>query len=278
MKTKAVINLPRPHNCILAGIGVLIGAIIALGNIPSIRITFAFLAAALVSGAGNAVNDYADRELDAINNPDRPIPSGKIKPRTALLTSGTLFALGIISAALIGRISCLLLASINSGLLAYYAASLKRKGLIGNLTISYLVGSNFLFGGLAVGGFRTVGILGAMAAFSTAGRELIKDIEDIRGDKKSGSESFPLKYGRKKAAALAIIFTVIAIALTPLPYWLGIFGELYFLAVATSIAAFAVGMIIVGKSQSKENTSKASLSYKIAMGLGLMAFLVGTIV
>lgn len=285
MKVRPISKLIRPHNCILAGIGVLIGSTIALGSIsiplsqiPYSRLVFAFLAGALVSGAGNAINDYADRELDSVNNPERPIPAGKISPSKALITSQILFSIGIIAAALTGNPLCLLLAGFNSGLLALYASQLKRRGLVGNLTISYLVGSTFLFGGLAAGGFRTVWILAAMAGFATAGRELIKDIEDIRGDKETGSESFPLKFGRKKAAALAVILTGVAIALTPLPYWFGLFGELYLVAVAISIVTFIVGMITIGKDQDKESANKASLTYKIAMGLGLMAFLVGAIV
>lgn len=277
MEARAILELTRPHNCLFAGIGVLIGAIISLGGMPPGRVVFAFLAAALVSGAGNAVNDYADRELDAVNNPQRPIPSGKIGASEAILTSQILFALGIVSAALTGKFACLFLAGLNSGLLAYYATALKRKGLIGNLAISYLVGSTFLFGGLAVGGFRTVGIMAAMAGLSTAGRELIKDIEDIPGDRESGFESFPLKFGRKNAAATAMVLTGSAIALTPVPYWLGLFGKFYLMAVAISVGVFITGMAIIGRKQTEENASRASLTYKIGMGVGLIAFLLGAL-
>jgi len=284
MEVRPIFKLIRPHNCILAGIGVLIGSTIALEDISLTltqityyRLTFAFLTAVLVSGAGNAINDYADRELDAVNNPERPIPAGKISPSKALLARRILFSVGIVSAALIGNLFCFLLAVVNSGLLALYASRLKREGLVGILTISYLVGSTFLFGGLAAGGFQTVWILAAMAGFSTAGRELIKDIEDIRGDKESEGESFPLKVGGKKAAALAIILTGIAIALTPLPYWFGLFGELYLVVVAVSIAVFITGMITIGKNQSKKSASRASLIYKVAMGFGLAAFLLGAL-
>lgn len=277
MNFRAVFKLTRPHNCIFAGIAVLIGAIISAEGLPPLRISFAFVAAALITAAGNSINDYADRELDAINSPDRPIPSGKISPSGALIFSAVLFVVGIISAVLIGRITCIAIAIINSVLLAYYATSLKRKGLIGNVVIGYLVGSTFLFGGLAAGEFETVLILGAMAGFSTAGRELIKDIEDVKGDKKSGSKSFPLGFGKKKAAILAIIFTTLAILMTPIPYQLGLFGKIYLLPVAISVAAFILGMMKIGRDQKKESASRASFFYKIAMGLGLIAFLAGAL-
>ncbi|KXA95767.1 hypothetical protein AKJ65_00680 [candidate division MSBL1 archaeon SCGC-AAA259E19] len=279
MKLGAILKITRPHNCLLAGIGVLIGSIISVGSInevPGWEVTFAFIAAALISGAGNTVNDYADREVDSVNNPERPIPAGEISPSEALLTSRILFVFGILSATLIGKISCLLLAGFNSGLLAYYASSLKKKGLIGNLAISYLVGSTFLFGGLAVGGLEIVGILSAMAALSTAGRELIKDIEDIRGDRESGSESFPLKAGRRKAATVGMILTASAIALTPIPYLLGVMGKVYLGVVTISVGTFVAGMLIINRSQDRESAHTASLTYKIGMSLGLFAFLLGS--
>lgn len=267
----------RPHNCLFAGIGVLIGAIIASEGIPHFTAGFAFAAAFFVSGAGYAVNDYADRKIDAVNNPKRPIPSGELTPSDALSTARILFVLGILSSAFI-NLPCLFLAGINAALLAYYASDLKRRGLIGNITISYLVGSTLLFGALAIGSLTAAGILAAMAGFSTAGRELIKDVEDIRGDRKSDSTTFPINYGKKPAVALAIILTIGAVILSPLPYLLGIFGWHYLAIVGGAIGAFIIGMAIIARRQRKKDAHHASLAYKIGMGLGLIAFLVGAII
>lgn len=275
---KATIKLTRPTNCLFAGLGAIIGAIVALKGIPPLQIGFAFGAAALITGGGNAINDYSDRKIDTINKPNRPIPQGNIKPLQAFEITGLLFGIGIILAALTGKISCTLLAIFNSGMLTYYANSLKRKGLPGNLTIGYLVGSTFLFGALAIGKLEVAGILAAMAGFSTVGRELVKDIEDMVGDSKVDSKSFPLKYGKGKAAFLAIIFTGIAVGLTPLPFILGIFGKYYIITVLISVTVFVGGMSIIGKSQTKDSAGKASFLYKIAMGLGLIAFLIGGLI
>ncbi|KXB02278.1 hypothetical protein AKJ44_00975 [candidate division MSBL1 archaeon SCGC-AAA261F17] len=277
MKPRAVFKLLRPHNCFFAGIGVLIGAIIASGGIPHFTAGFAFAAAFFVSGAGYAVNDYADRKIDAVNNPKRPIPSGELTPSDALGIARILFVLGILSSAFI-NLPCLFLAGFNAALLAYYASDLKRRGLIGNITISYLVGSTFLFGALVIGSLTAAGILAAMAGLSTAGRELIKDVEDIRGDRKSDSKTFPIRYGKKKTVGLAIILTIGAIILSPLPYLLGIFGWPYLTIVGAAIGVFIIGMTIIARRQRKKDAHHASLAYKIAMGLGLIAFLVGAII
>jgi len=196
-----MLELIRPLNCLLAGLAVLIGAIVAGGGELPYVAGVAFAAAALISGAGNAVNDYFDKDIDAVNRPHRPIPSGMLSARTAVTLGSGLFGVGVVLAALI-NLPCLALAALNSAILVIYSAELKRRGLAGNLTIGYLVGSTFLFGGLAVSEISVVGILAIMAVLSTVGRELIKGIEDMRGDRKLGLRTFPLRYGAGKAAVL----------------------------------------------------------------------------
>lgn len=277
MNKSGIIELIRPHNCLFAGVGVLIGGIVGVGGTPPLEISFAFAAAFLITGAGNAVNDYSDRELDAVNNPERPIPSEKIKASSALLAGRALFVISILATIPIWRVAPIAVAIFNSVLLFYYAKRLKKTGIPGNIAISYLVGSTFLFGSLAVGRWETVSILAIMAAFSTAGRELIKDIEDMTGDRKSYSESFPLTHGKTKAAGLAIAFTIVAIALSPAPYLLGMFGRSYLPPLTASVVAFIIGTNIIRKDQNSENASRASLAYKIGMGIGLIAFLIGSL-
>ncbi len=270
------LELIRPINCLLAGLAVLTGAIVAVGGELPYTAWVAFVAAALIGGAGNAVNDYFDRDIDAINRPHRPVPSGRLNARTAVIIASCLFGVGVVLAAFINP-SCLALAILNSAILFTYSAELKRRGLAGNLTIGYLVGSTFLFGGLAVGKISVVGILVIMAALSTVGRELIKGIEDMRGDQKLGLKTFPLRHGTGKAAALATGFIGAAIAISPLPYLLEIFGCAYLTFVVPSIVAFIAATAIIVRSREPEAAGRASLVCKMAMGLGLLAFLAGVL-
>jgi geranylgeranylglycerol-phosphate geranylgeranyltransferase len=276
MRAPAVFELIRPHNCLFAGIAVLIGAIIAAEGIFPEKTLFAFLAAAFVSGAGYAVNDYSDRKIDRVNRPWRPIPSDRLGASDALVIAGGLFVVGISLAALV-NLPCFLLAGFNSFVLVLYAFVMKRRGLVGNLAISYLVGSSFLFGGLAVGELQAVGILAAMAGVSTMGRELVKDIEDISGDRKLGVGTFPIRHGRRATAALAIVFTLAAIALSPAPYLLGIFDWTYLGAVVVSIAVFLVGVVTIARKRTRRAAGRASFTFRLAMGFGLLAFLVGAL-
>ena len=104
----------------------------------------------MITGAGNVVNDYYDREIDAVNRPKRPIPSGRISPKSALNYSLILFAAGCLLAALVNQL-CLLVAAFNSAILFFYARNLKTTPLAGNLCVAYLTGSTFLFGGATAG-------------------------------------------------------------------------------------------------------------------------------
>lgn len=279
-----ILELIRPLNCILAGVAVLIGAVIATGNlnIPELVLFSAFATAALVAGGGNAVNDYFDRDIDRVNRPHRPIPSGRITPRTALIIAQILFLAGIALTVFL-NIYCLLLAALNSVVLFIYTWKLKRRGFVGNISIGYLVGSTLLFGGLATAHLRAeplipsgLLVLVLMASLSTIGRELIKAIEDMKGDRELGFKTFPLGHGVGKTAVLAIGFLGAAIALSPIPYLLGIFGWQYLALLIISIIAFLVAIGIMVRSRGPKAAGKSSLACKIGMALGLLAFLAGT--
>lgn len=283
MHSSPTLELARPLNCIFTGVAVLIGAVVAVGHadIPGITLISAFAAAALVAAGGNAINDYFDRKIDRVNRPERPIPSGRIKAPEALTTAQVLFVAGIVFTVFL-NFYCVLLAGFNALVLALYAWGLKRRGLVGNLAIGYLVGSTFLFGGLATETLRTGSIIPTgllvlvlMAALSTVGRELIKGIQDMRGDRKLGFKTFPLRHGAGKATVLAIGFICAAIVLSPLPYLLRIFGLQYLAVVAISIVAFIAAAGMIARSRTPKSAARASLASKVGMGLGLIAFLVG---
>lgn len=279
-KLSSAFELVRPINCTFTGAAVLIGAIVTFSglDLPKGAAIMAFAAAALVAAGGYSVNDYFDREIDKVNRPWRPIPSGRMRSREALVLAQALFILGVVLAILLNPY-CFSLATLNSLVLVLYSWKLKRMGLAGNLSIGYLVGSTFLFGGLAV---ETLGggilVLVFMAASSTVGRELIKGIEDMRGDRKLGFRTFPLQHGTGKTAALAVGFIVAAVIVSPLPYALGVFGWAYLFFVFPSIAIFTCAGVIIARDQKQRSARVSSLACKIGMGLGLLAFLMGAIV
>lgn len=272
---KVLLELMRYRNCAMAGLASVVGGAIAYSIAPGpvIWLVFVFIVVFLITGAGNAINDYFDAGIDAINRPERPIPSGRLTERTALRFSIALFISGIILAYFIGFIP-LFIAIFNSILLYFYAFSLKRKAFIGNLSVSYLAGSTFLFGGSAYGlkGIEVTSVLFLLSMLATLGREIVKAIEDIEGDRKEGAMTLPVIIGERSSAYIASIIGILGIVLSPVPYITGLFNENYLLVVGIADVFFLYAVYLILKN----NPSSSSKYFKVAMFFGLLAFIAGS--
>ena len=105
-----------------------------------------FFSMAFITSAGFAINDYFDRESDAVIKPKRPIPSGALSLKQVVAVSGVLFAVGLIMAAYINWLSFAIIAA-DSALLLVYSTLVKRKsGFAANVLIGILTGTAFLYG------------------------------------------------------------------------------------------------------------------------------------
>lgn len=261
------IEIIRPSISGMAAFGVLVGALVAGAQQVSL-ISYAIITGFVVSGAGVVLNDYYDYKIDKINAPHRPLPSGRMSKKTALIYSGILFAIGIVFAALI-NIYCILLVLLNTFLEFSYAKKLKQIAVIGNITDSWFVASTFIFGALITLDLRIVWILSLLAFLSNMGREITKCIEDIKGDKKFGLKTLPIITSVKFSKRIAQALVILAIILSFLPYYLGFFDIKYLVIVLIADALFLVSLFQDVKINQK--------TMKIAMVVALVAFLVGSI-
>jgi geranylgeranylglycerol-phosphate geranylgeranyltransferase len=282
------IELLRPLNSAMGAVAVLVGALLSSGlalpsspHLPGVAI--AMMVAFLYIGAGNALNDYCDRFIDRVNHPERPIPGKKIDPESARRFAVALFAAGMILALFIGwpemNWLTLALAALNTLLLVAYETRLKAWGFAGNLTVSWLTASLFLFGGAAARPepgptvFPAPALmLGLLAFLSSVGREIIKAIEDVKGDQ--GRRTVPRTLGVRTAGKIAGLWIGMAVVLSPLPVFpLDIFLPQYYLpAVLAADVLFVYSVWIVFR-----NPGKASKTTKLAMVLALSAFLLGAL-
>ncbi len=273
----------------MAGIAAVIGVFIAYNIVavnfhgtvsdiaffPATDTMKVFLVVYLITGAGNAINDYYDVGIDRINKPERPIPSGQIGVTKALHFSILLFVSGTGLAMSINPI-CGAIALFNSLLLIYYASKLKKMALVGNLAVGYLTGSTFLFGGAVFynyGGILGVSVLFLLATLATMAREIVKDIEDLEGDSKEGASTLPIILGAKKAAYIASFIGIVAVLSSPVPYLQSFMSirYLFIVALADILFFFAVYEIIY-----RENPVRSSKMFKMAMGFALISFIAGT--
>lgn len=270
----AYLEILRPGNAVMAVIAIFL--IMLISGDFSLSPFLAAFVVLVVTGAGNAINDYFDYKIDAINKPKRPIPSGRISRKAAGIYSISLFVIGIIVAFLTGIILLGIIALLSSILMIYYAYDLKRRALIGNMSISFLTGLCFVFGGIAVGEILTSIYLGFYAFLMTMAREIVKDMEDVEGDKEEGATTFPIIYGMKSSSILAASLMIIASITSPVLYFIGIFNIFYLLPLFIAIIVFLVGAVSILKDQSVENSAKISKRIKMGMGIIFLAFAVGS--
>jgi geranylgeranylglycerol-phosphate geranylgeranyltransferase len=269
------LDILRPHNCFMAGVAVMAGVAIASGDPSSATSLLAFAVAFVVCGAGNIINDYYDYEIDRINNPLRPLPSGRMSLHAAHTYALALFILGTALAFIIS-LAAFLLAAFNSSLLYLYASSIKRKGgAAKNLVVSYLVASPFLFGGLVAERPLSTILLAGLAGLANTSREIIKDIQDYEGDM-AFVETLPAKIGIQGSARLASGILVLAIAMSPLPYILGLVSSYYLYMVLSADALFLLAIPGFLRSP-RERAASAQRLLKLGMALALGAFLAGSL-
>jgi geranylgeranylglycerol-phosphate geranylgeranyltransferase len=271
-QVRGVIELMRPGNAIAAGGLTFIGAFVAGGTTEPFAAAFAVLATVFATGGGNAINDYFDREIDSINRPDRPIPRGAVSPNAALVFSGFLFVFAV---GLTLQLPFLAIAIAVINLLALIAYTEVFKGLpgVGNALVAYLTGSTFLYGGAAVGGdLGTVVILFVLAASATIAREIVKDVEDIEGDREEGLNTLPIAIGKQNALLTATAFVAFAVLISPAPYILGTFGGAYLLVLVPTVVG-----LIAGTYRSFDDPAAGQTLLKASMFLAAIAFVVGRV-
>ncbi|HJK03372.1 MAG TPA: UbiA family prenyltransferase, partial [Methanocorpusculum sp.] len=206
---------------------------------------------------------------------DRPIPSGAVTPKNAAMWAGVLFVLGILASFATNR-WCLAIAVFNSVLLIAYAAKLKKMPLFGNLSVAYLSGSVFLFGGVLVGpeSFAVTLPLFAITFFGTLAREILKAAEDIEGDAAGGAKTLPMILGVQKSGYLAVILILCAIAASVLPYSRWGVVYLVLIAVIDIFILYSAVKSVRCKTSAELIASKSTSLIKYGMFAALFLFLV----
>ena len=275
------IEILRPGNALMGAISIVLVAII--DKTISIPIILAMITVFFETAAGNVINDYFDYNIDLINKPERPIPSGRISLKNGKNYAYFLFLAGTICGFLISYLTNnwipFIIVLIADVILYLYAYKLKTTPLIGNLAVGFMTGFGFVFGGFTINNpdiVMTSIILGFFAFVMTTAREIIKDIEDVEGDKKDGAKTLPIMIGKKTPAILAAILIIVDCALCPLLYIYHIFGVLYLVIIAIAVILFIYSGILILKSQDEATAHKSSKLLKIGMLIAFLSFALGS--
>lgn len=274
------LTLIRPINSFMIGTAVLVGmAVISPSSLISIRALISFLVGFLISAFAMVVNDIYDVEIDRVNDPERPIASGRISPGTGVVFASLLLIAGLTSSLLLTTsnfVIALIFAVISWG----YSFWGKRNGLLGNMMVAASMAVPFIFGGVAavVSDDKSqiyLWSLALMAFLSGTGREVIKGIADVRGDHERSIRSIALIRGNKTASIVGGIFLSVAIFTSFLPYLIQVAGIVYLLLVLVPNTIFLYTTWRILRDNSPTNAEKVKTLALIGMVAGLVAFLLG---
>ncbi len=276
-KLTGIIQLFRPELPFAAGVCVVLGEIIALGKFPSLQpLLLGFACGFFLSGSALILNDYFDLEVDRINAPQRPLPSGKVSPREAVILSMVTGLLGLAAAAFINWPALVL--SIPFWVIGIlYNWKYKQAGLPGNLMVSSSVAITFILGGIAVGEpwNEIVWTFSLIAFLIDLSEEIAGDAMDMEGDRKRGSRSIAITMGRNFALRISGILFVTVILISFVPFLLGWLGTGYLVMVSVmDIAVLYFTTKLLRSQTPEEGRLFMRRIYLIAL-FGMLAFILG---
>ena len=269
-------TLIRPPNTIMIGLGVVIGEAIGLGKLPGLpEAVFGFLTASLMMAGTMVANDVYDVEIDKVNSPQRPLPSGTVRTRDAVVLAVALSVAAIAFSALLG-LWTFLTALLALALMVYYNTRGKKTGLIGNAVVSFNVALPFFYGGLAVNSIGPLLFIFSVVAFlANFAREVAKGIADMKGDSLRQVRTLAVVRGTKVAALASTGLFIIAVLLSFLPPLLESISWLYFPPVIVADVGFLYSAYRLVNNQSPENVRAVKRRVLLWMLLGLVGFLLG---
>jgi geranylgeranylglycerol-phosphate geranylgeranyltransferase len=273
------VHLMRPVNCLMMGVAVIVGAVLASPNTTYSSwqiLTYGFLTGFTLTAASMTINDYYDRQIDAVNEPNRPIPSGLIKPRYALAFAVALSAVGFVVAYLTS-LPCLVTAIGAWMVFAAYTTVGKRSGLLGNFLVSTCVAVPFVYGMAVVQAIElNVVLFAGMAFLSNTGREITKGIVDVKGDAAANVKTVAVRFGEKDAAIAAAAFYVSAVFLSPIAWFLRLVSFLFIPLVLVTDVGLVTSSFMLLRDYSRENARKIKNTVLLWFIIGLLAFIIGT--
>jgi 4-hydroxybenzoate polyprenyltransferase len=224
----------------------------------------------MIAAAGYIINDYYDVKIDYINKPERVVIGKNIKRRYAILFHVLLSGLGILIGVYLGwRIAFINVLTVF--FLWLYSNSLKRLPFVGNFTVAFLTGLAIYVIDIF---YRThnalVLIYASFAFFMTLIREIIKDMEDLKGDNTFGCKTLPILLGlRKTKLVIYIILMVFVMVVLILNFFYDILPLAYYI-IFLFLPLVGLGYLLF-KADTKKEFSTLSTFCKIIMLLGIIS-------
>jgi geranylgeranylglycerol-phosphate geranylgeranyltransferase len=274
-KVRGISDLLKTELPVAAGICVVAGQLLALGGMPSLaEAAIGFLTGFFISGALMMTNDYFDLEVDRVNHPGRPLPSGRITVAEIIILTILFTVAGLAAAAALG-LPAFLIAAVIWVIGILYNWKLKESGLAGNMMVGLSVSMTFVAGGVSVGQATNglVWVFGALAFVFDLAEEIANGAMDIEGDKLRSSRSLAIVKGKKFALAVSGLLYAVFIALTFVPYALGWLGLAYLVLVVVTDLAVAYFVYRLLKSETPQEGKKRTRQLYLTLLVFVVAFI-----
>jgi geranylgeranylglycerol-phosphate geranylgeranyltransferase len=276
-KFVAYVQLSRPLNVLITLVSIPVACWIAGGTASIwLFILLAGMTGALVAAGANAINDAFDINIDRINRPGRPLPRGALTQQDArrmwLIVSSAAIGINLFLNSI-----ALLIVVLSIALLYVYSAYLKRTVLIGNVLIGSMTGMAFIYGGVVVGRMERAVVPAIFAFFVNLARELLKDVEDMEGDRRENAVTLPVKYGVKTALVLATASLLILIGVTIEVAIFALYHSAFLYIVIVADCLMCASIILIWLDHAPTAIRHASTILKVSMIIGLLSIIVGSI-
>jgi len=279
MNAGGAAGLIRPINCGMIGFAVIVGAFVSKPpSVSAPQLALGFLTGFFICAYSMALNDVYDVDVDRVNRPDRPIPSGKVTVRDAYRISYICLIAGIGCSVLSLNFLAVVIAAAYAFLSWLYNAKAKKTGFGGNLIVASSLAIPFVYGGAVTMGSIVGSLLLMMALtafFSGVGREVVKAMADVEGDSKREVRSVARSRGLRFASVVGALFFLLAVLTSWVPLVTGLANQVYEYGVIVPDVIFAylaVAIIANHESSSAYRVKRVALA---GMTVGLLVFIGG---
>jgi len=279
LDSRGALQLIRPINCAMIGFAVIVGAFVSKpASVSPLQLVLGFLTGFFICAYSMSVNDIYDVEVDRVNQPERPIPSGRVSQREATRISLGVLLAGVAASVLSLNPEAVAVALAYAFLSWLYNSKAKKSGLPGNLIAASSLAIPFIYGGVVAGGSAAGSLLLLMALtafFSGVGREVVKAMADVEGDAKRAVNSVARAKGPRAASVVGAAFFLAAVVTSWMPLILGLANGVYTIGVLLPDAVFVYLAVAIVAKPGPASAHRVKTIALAGMTLGLVVFIGG---
>ncbi len=280
-QASSFLSLIRPANSVLVGFAVIVGIAVTSNNyhdIFALRSLLGFLTGFFISSFSMVSNDIYDVNVDRVNQPDRPIPSGAVSIRQAKIFSIVLLVCGLGASAGLG-LATFGIATLFALIGWYYNFHGKKTGFFGNSLVALSLAIPYIFGSVSLGNYHInlAYILALTSFLAGMGREVLKGVSDVEGDKIRNVKTVAVTHGTGAAKQVAATFFILAVITSAFPIILKLLGNAFWIYSGLILIPDVVFIYLAIKVLQLKKDEESHRLKTMALGgmmLGLIIYLI----